>query len=133
MMFTCVALQNMLLEFDNASQRLTSWEVDAGFVGSADAGFVDGDEDEDEGRLWCRPTLRRSRKKKDRFIPQATDDFSDFGMSSIPIGVKLHIGEDDLRPDNEEKIRHDAKQRMLVEHFKHVHASGRVEWLRSAS
>ena len=79
--------------------------MDAGFVGSADAGFVDEDEDEDEGRLWCRPTLRRSRKKKDRFIPQATDDFSDFGISSIPIGVKLHIGEDDLRPDNEEKMR----------------------------
>jgi hypothetical protein len=131
--FTCVAVQNILHDWDKETGMLTSWEVDAawGDDGTGSGGhFVDEEGDGAEARLWCRPKLRRARKVTDLFTPQATDDFSDFGAASMPIGAAREIG-DRKQPGPGEKQRYAAKQAKLVKHFSYAKQGGSVSWLRS--
>eukprot|EP00613_Pedinella_sp_CCMP2098_P060687 CAMPEP_0171982880 /NCGR_PEP_ID=MMETSP0993-20121228/272970_1 /TAXON_ID=483369 /ORGANISM="non described non described, Strain CCMP2098" /LENGTH=685 /DNA_ID=CAMNT_0012635561 /DNA_START=176 /DNA_END=2236 /DNA_ORIENTATION=+ len=88
--FTCVALQNIIQDWDKRTRELTSWEVDADWTGSG--GLFEDEEDGDDARLWCRPKLRRANKVNEFFVPNPTDDFSDFGGSSIPIGATAALG-----------------------------------------
>ena len=125
--FTCVGLQNMLLDWDIEVGVRTSWEVEPEF------GLFQNEEDGDngEGRLWSRPRLRRYGGTKETFVAQATDDFSDFGCASFPIGAAREIGR--TQPGTGETARYHEKQAKLVEHFKQMRASdaNRPMWLLS--
>jgi len=125
--FTCVALQNIIQDWDKRTRELTSWEVDADWTGSG--GLFEDEEDGDDARLWCRPKLRRANKVNEFFVPNPTDDFSDFGGSSIPIGATRSLGRSE--PTSGETQRYVAKQRMLVQHHTYARAAHAVQWLRS--
>ena len=89
LVFTCIGLQNILHDWDKESGEITSWEVDADWLGAG--GDFDDEaqtgEDDDEARHWCRPKLRRSMKNGATSRAGAKDDFSGFGSSSFPIGA----------------------------------------------
>jgi len=94
LVFTCIGLQNILHDWDKESGEITSWEVDADWLGAG--GDFDDEaqtgEDDDEARHWCRPKLRRSMKNGATSRAGAKDDFSEFGSSSIPIGAERGLG-----------------------------------------
>ena len=117
----------MLLDWDIEVGVRTSWEVEPEF------GLFQNEEDGDdgEGRLWSRPRLRRYGGTKETFVAQATDDFSDFGCASFPIGAAREIGR--TQPGTGETARYHEKQAKLVEHFKQMRASdaNRPMWLLS--
>merc|ERR1712070_965398 len=125
--FTCVALQNIIQDWDKQTHELTSWEVDADWTGSG--GLFEDEEDGDAARLWCRPKLRRANKVNEFFVPNPTDDFSDFGGSSIPIGATRSLGR--TEPSSGEQQRYEAKQKMLVQHHTYAQSAHAVQWLRS--
>ena len=77
MFFTCVALQNMIQNWDRETGKLRTWEVDAD-----DGSFDDGDGSD---RFWFRPRLRKKGKFNEYFTPKPNDDFSEFGTSSFPV------------------------------------------------
>ena len=123
-MFTCVALHNMLLEWDCAFGKLMSWEVEAGW-----GNFTDEDgADEGDARLWCRPKL--VRQKRGYFIPDPEDDFSSCGSLSIPIGAGVALGANTPPAPDEESAYYELHAK-LVAHHAHSRAAHAVGWLRS--
>ena len=121
-MFTCVALHNMLLDWDFGTGRLLSWEVEPGwgeFEGEADG-------DEDEERLWCAPKLMR--QKRGTFVAQPGDDFSDCGVLSVPIGAEFELGGGGGEPEEGGYWELHAKP---VKHHAELRAAHAVGWLRS--
>ena len=121
MFFTCVALQNMIQNWDRETGQLRTWEVDAD-----DGSFDDGDGSD---RFWFRPRLRKKGKFNEYFTPKPNDDFSEFGTSSFPVGVERGLFSQE--PGAGEKARYAEKQKKLVAHFKHASAAHEVQWLRS--
>jgi hypothetical protein len=83
-----------------------------------------------DARFWSRPRLRRAKKKTEFFTPQETDDFSGFGVSSLPIGIERTYGHQ-VASAPFEKLRYLEKQAKLVSHYKHASESGAMPWLRS--
>ena len=73
--FTCVALQNILPEWDKTQGFFTTWEVDAAWLH-----FDDEDGTTEDGMFWCRPKLQRTKRAGGgTFVPSATEDFRSFG------------------------------------------------------
>ena len=115
--FTCVALQNILHDWDKVANNLTTWEVTMEWNTSF-GNFADEPGESEEARHWCRPTLLRTKKKGGVFKVSATDDFSECGLSSFPVNVQRVIGQGDQKPDTPgEKERYHQKQALLVKHF----------------
>ena len=128
--FTCVALQNIIHDWDKELNLLTAWEVDADWEG-AEGQFADEAGAAEESRLWCRPKLKRTKKRRSRFVPSATEDFSSCGVLSSPI-TKWDMASSLQRPPpSGEGASYVAKQAKLVKHFAIARASGDVAWLRS--
>ena len=99
MFFTCVALQNMIQNWDRETGKLRTWEVDAD-----DGSFDDGDGSD---RHWFRPRLRKKGKFNEYFTPKPNDDFSEFGTSSFPVGVERGLFSQE--PGAGEKARYAEK------------------------
>ena len=138
--FTCVALQNIIHDWDKEHRLQTAWVVSAdwglGDGGGAlreppDGDFADEAGESEEARWWCRPTLTRvkaGRVKAGQFIPEATDDFSSCGtLSTTVTSWDAFKGSIEIAAPQGESARFDAKQAKLVTHF----ANARDEWLLS--
>jgi hypothetical protein len=123
---TCVALHNIIHDWDKEMGNITSWEIDP----SWDNGALDEEGADSDARFWARPRLRRAKKKTDFFTPQETDDFSCFGVSSLPIGIERTYGSQ-VASAPFEKLRYLEKQAKLVAHYNHASESGAMPWLRS--
>jgi hypothetical protein len=127
MFLTCVALQNILLDWDEGAGEASSWEVEPTW-----GDFADDDGEDEEAQFWARPKLRRAKRNKEVFTPQAQDDFSGIGRFSFPLSTITEIG-DNMTPNQAETARYMAKQEKLVAHFKYACQlnGGSMPWLRS--
>ena len=121
--FTCVTLQNLLLDWDVGSGRVVGWEVDPGW-----GLFEDDESGASDARLWSRPKLRRFGKFNEFFTPEPTADFSEFGRSCMPAHTARLLTKTPPVPG--EAQRYEKKQSALVEHFTHAVSAGAVHWLR---
>ena len=124
--FTCVALQNILPEWDKTQGFFTTWEVDAAWLH-----FDDEDGTTEDGMFWCRPKLQRTKRAGGgTFVPSATEDFSSFGALGTAHNSPVLQSSLMNPPPVGEAARYQAKQRALVTHFEHARAAGAVHWLR---
>ena len=150
MMFTLVALQNMILQFDVEMQEFQSWDVQLNWQNVNISGIpeenvdkvlhaleVAEDEDVDEecDPHWFRPKVLKIHKKGKK---NEDEDYHDIGTDFSFIGLR---GQDpgDLGcvqwgdPCLNEKERFSKKQNVLVKHYtwyRNKFSSNKM-WLRS--
>ena len=129
--FTCVALQNIILDWDHEFNELTTWDVTANWECFGSEGvFADDEGPAEDARWWCRPTLIRAKvglKGGGRFIPESIADFSSCGRLSTTIATWDAFESIKSPAPIGEAARYDLKQAKLVTHFAHA----RSTWLLS--
>ena len=135
MMFTIVAMQNMLLEYSIVSEEITSWGVQLkwqkvdftetnGSLSELIANLAlaeDEDVQEEADPRWFRPLVRKKVKQKDSTW-QLTDDFHDPGKDFATVGLRrlspttFGWGDWGVPPKGEANGFH-HRQKILTEHY----------------
>jgi len=139
MMFTLVAIQNMILDWKVETNEYQSWEVQANWQTINPSALPESnwselqqalilaeseDREEEEATtdhiLWCVPQIRKRKKKKDgndEFHGIGTD-FSSVGRRGISDEAMAALGWIDWgEPNADEKERFTRKQGLLVSHY----------------
>ena len=149
MMFTIVAIQNMLLDYSIASEEITSWGVQlkwqkVDFTGTSGslselianlALAEDEDVQEEADPRWFRPLVRKKVKRKDS-IWKLTDDFHDPGKDFASVGLRglspttFGWGDWGVPPKGEANGFH-YRQKVLTEHYAWFHKHRPGAWMRS--
>ena len=147
MMFTIVAIQNMILDFDIAAKEYLSWDVQMKWQ---NVSRIQGQEEtieevlnnlaaaeaedivEENEKAWMRPVVKKKNKKGGNMEYHAQDtDFSEIGLRG---NSPMTFGWENWgTPDRCELKRFKTKQTMLVNHFhwyKEANGNKRM-WLRS--
>ena len=151
MMFTLVAMQNMILDFDVGMEEYQSWAVQlkwqqANVSGTSeetlgevlqsleDAEEEDVNEETDE--RWCRPRVLKIKKKKKRKANECEEDeYHDAGKDFSMVGLRgvapSAFGLNTWAAPSEKEIeRFKRKQSVIVKHYAWYCTTDNF-WLRS--